>query len=387
MKTRLSLAYVFEFLRDGFYLGIFLLLPFIQKDIHITFLQTGYLQTLVNLLMVLLAIPTVGLLIRFGEVKVLLFSLFIYVVGFVGLYTAHSYWALLLIYGCMGISFGFYATISAYITTTWFTKETRGRETGKLMATGDIAKVIFSVGIGFFAGLIGWKLTSLGIGFFTGGIFLVFSFLFVKGSSELRREEIKKEKVIHASYLYLLKQKQFVLSLIASSLDQGINAPFYAFLPFLLLDKGVSLQLIGIVVSFYYIGNVVSRLVFGKLVDRIGNAEVLILLECMMALCTFLLAISSSIFLVSSLALLLGFVTEGTDPASVAMTAEAIEAIPHAQKSSGMRSLSNGVGKIIFPFLLGLIANVWGIIWAFYFLAFASLLPIIPALLFIRNKR
>lgn len=386
MKIKLFFAYVFEFLRDGFYLGIFLFLPFITKEIHLTLFQAGSLQTVVNLLIVILAIPTVWFLIRFGEIQMLLFSLLLYVVAFLGLSIAHSYWFLLLIYCFIGVSFGFYATISAHITTTWFSKENRGEETGKLMAVGDISKVIFSIGIGFFAGIIGWRVTSLGIGFLTGIIFLFFCLLISRKSSSSKKEEKKLENITHASYKFLIKQKQLVLSLITSSLDQGINAPFYAFLPFLLLYKGVSLQFIGYVVGFYYVGNVISRLVFGKLVDTIGSAQVLILLELTMALFIFFLTVSSSIILVSIFALLLGFVTEGTDPATVAMTAEAIEAIPNAQRSSGMRSLSNGVGKTIFPLILGFVANKWGILWGFYFLAFASLLPIIPAWVFLKNK-
>lgn len=385
MKMKLFFAYVFEFLRDGFYLGIFLLLPFITKDIHLTLFQAGSLQTIVNLLIMILAIPTVGLLIRFGEIRMLLFSLLLYMVGFFGLFIARSYGLLLFVYICMGISFGFYATISSHIATTWFLKETRGEETGKLMAVGDIAKIIFSVVIGLFAGYIGWRFTSLGIGFATGGIFLFFSLLINKKSSISETEEKELENVIHAPYKFLIHQKQFVLSLVTSSLDQGINAPFYAFLPFLLIYKGVSLGFIGEVVSFYYIGNVISRLVFGKLVDKVGNAQVLIFLELIMAFFTFLLAASSAILIVCILALLLGFVTEGTDPATVGMTAEALETIPHSQKASGMRALGNGLGKTIFPLILGFVASRYGILWGFYFLSFTCLLPIIPAWLFLRN--
>lgn len=387
MKIPLALAYIFEFLRDGFYLGIFLLLPFIAKDIHLTLFQTGSLQTTVNLLIMILAIPTVSLLIRFGEIRLLLFSLLLYVLGFLGFFFAHSYGFLLLIYVLMGISFGFYATISAHITTTWFEKSNRGQELGKLMAVGDIAKVIFSLGIGFLAGVIGWRFTSVTIGIITGCIFVIFSLLLQKRSTSSANKGEIKENIIHAPYGFLLKQKQFVLSLITSSLDQGINAPFYAFLPFLLLYKGVSLPFIGALVSIYYIGNVISRLVFGKLVDKIGNAQVIIILELTMALVTFFMAVSSSLFIVSILALILGFVTEGTDPATVSMTAEALEKIPNSQKASGMRSLSNGIAKAIFPFLLGFIASKLGIVWGFYALAIATLFPVIPAVMFLNNKK
>lgn len=387
MKIKLLFAYVFEFLRDGFYLGIFLLLPFIAKDIHLTLFQAGFLQTIVNLLIMLLAIPTVGLLVKFGEIRMLLFSLILYAIGFVSLTFAHSYIALLSIYALMGIAFGLYATISSHIVTTWFVQSSRGKELGKLMAVGDIAKVLFSVGIGLGAGFIGWKEISLVMGLTTGLLFVLFSLLILRESSFKEQPVVPNRTTGHVSYAFFFKHKQFVLSLITSSLDQGVNAPFYSFLPFLLLHKGVSIAFIGEFTGIYFAGNVISRLFFGRLVDTIGSAKILIFLEIIMAIITFLLAISPWIFLVGTLALLLGFVTEGTDPATASMGAEALEHIPHAEKAAGIRALSIGVAKSLFPLLLGLLASNMGIIWGFYALAAACLLPIIPAALFLQQQK
>lgn len=384
MKAKLLLAYVFEFLRDGFYVGIFLLLPFITKDIHLTLFQAGSLQTVVNLLMLVLAVPVVSFLIKFGEVKILLVSILLYALGFLGISFSQNYFSLLLVFGIMGISFALYATISNHIRLTWFEKHTRGKELGNLMAVGDVAKVIFSIITGFLAAFIGWRTTSLSIGILTGIVFFLCIFLI----SGKRKEVVidASEAIQHLPYKDFFKKKRFLFALITGSLDEGINAPFYAFLPFLLLFKGVPITFVGIFAGLYYVGNVVSRLIFGRLVDKIGNAQILIFLEITMCVITFLIASVSSVFIVGALALTLGFITEGTDPATVSMMAEAIEDIAHPQKASGIRALANGISKSVFPLFLGFIAVKVSIIGGFYVLAVASLLPIIPAILYIREK-
>src|SRR5258706_2918592 len=158
MKLKLSLAYTFEFLRDGFYVGIFLLLPFIVKDIHLTFIQAGSLQSTINILYLLLAVPIVSLLFKYGEIKILLASILLYALGFLGFFFVNSYSSLLLVFLIFGISFSFYSIISNHIRATWFNSDTRGKDLGNLMAVGDVAKVIFSTLTAFFAVLIGCRI-------------------------------------------------------------------------------------------------------------------------------------------------------------------------------------------------------------------------------------
>ncbi len=383
MKTKILLAYIFEFFRDGFYVGIFLLLPFIVKDIHLNLLQAGSLQSAINILYLLLAIPIVTLLFRYGEIRILLISILLYALGFIGFFYVNSYISLLLIFLIFGVSFSFYSIISNHIRATWFDKETRGKDLGNLMAVGDVGKVIFSSLTAFFAVLIGWRYISLTIGIIAAITFFIFSILLRKTYLPKTDEIDNKFK---PKYSYFLKQKLFVFALLAGSLDEGINTPLYAFLPFLLLHKGVSPIYVGFVAGFYYFGNIISRLIFGRLVDRIGDAKVLIILEIIMSILIFSIASFSSITTVGIIAFILGIITEGTDPATYSMTAHSLEKIEQPQKASGIKTIFNGISKIFFPFLIGLIATQMGIVWGFYILAIASLLPIIPAWLYLKEK-
>ena len=105
-----------------------------------------------------------------------------------------------------------------------------------------------------------------------------------------------------------------------------------------------------------------------------------------MAFFTFLLANLHSLVLISILALVLGAITEGTDPATASMVAESLEQIKHPQKVAGIRAITNAVARAIFPVLIGSVATTFGIVSGFYALALLSLLPIIPTLLFLQEK-
>ncbi len=387
MKFKLLLAYISEFIRDGYYLAVFLLLPFIQKDIHLNLFQVGTFQTVVNLFVIIIALPTVTLLIKYGEIKLLFVSLLLYALGFLGFYFSHSYINLLLVFSIMGIGFAFYTPTSSHIRSTWFDKNTRGRDLGNLMAIGDIGKVLFSIFIGILAVVIGWRVSSFYIGVATGILFILLYFVYIKNEKK-ERNSIKssEEKIEQFSYFHFLKQKKIFYALLCGNLDEGVNTPFYAFLPFLLLSKGVSITFIGEFTAIYYVGNIISRLIFGRLVDKIGDAKILIYLEISMAIFTFLITFLNSIFLICLCALILGIITEGTDPATSSMLAQALENIKNPHKVSGIRSIGNGLSRAIFPFILGLIATKAGIIYGFYVLAFMSLLPIIPAYIFLKEQ-
>ncbi len=388
MRINKLTLFIFEFLRDGFYVGIFLLLPFIEKNIPLTLFQAGSLQTTVNILIILLAVPLVSLLIRFGEIRMLLFSLLLFAVGFIGIFFVHSYLSLLALFVVLGTAFSFYATISSYVRVTWFAKETRGKELGQLMALGDIGKLLFSSLTGFSAGFIGWRISSVSLGIITGVIFVILSFfLSITHSFGKSTHAQTKEKHNYLPHSYFLKHKPFVLAVLTISLDEGVNTPFYVFLPFLFIAKGVPLIFIGMFGGLYYGGNILSRLLFGRLVDKVGSAKMLISLELAMACMTVLIALSSSIMWVGILAILLGFITEGTDPATTSMVAESLEHVAYAQRASGIQTIAKGIAKALFPLLLGFIATQLGIFWGFYALAIACLLPIIPAWLFLQEKK
>ena len=390
MNIKLLVVYIFEFLRDGLYVGLFLLVPFIVKELHLNLFQAGILQSGINLLLVGLAIPLTYLLIRFGEFSLLLLSLLLYSACFFAISFAYSYTYIFIFFLIIGVGFAVYSIISSHIRITWFDKETRGKELGHLMAVGDIGKTLFAISTGFIIGMIGWRITSFLIGLFAGSIFILVAFLLTRD----HKQQVKPSQTTtyessntHLPFRYFLSHKPFLLALITNFLDDAANTPFYAFLPFLLLYKGVPTMWLGIFAAFYYVGNIVSRLIFGRLVDRVGNAKVLIVLELVMAATIFFLVNSPTLFITGILAVCLGFITEGTDPSTASMVAQSLEHVENPQKASGIRMVLNGTGRTIFPFFLGLIANTFGIAWGFYMLAFLCLLPIIPAWIFTQMEK
>ena len=99
------------------------------------------------------------------------FAVTIYAIRFIGINFSQSYIFLFFLFFIAGAGFSFYSVISPHLITTWSNKETLGKEFGNLMATGDIAKILFSILIVFFVGIFGWRTTSLSIGLITAAIY------------------------------------------------------------------------------------------------------------------------------------------------------------------------------------------------------------------------
>ncbi len=125
----------------------------------------------------------------------------------------------------------------------------------------------------------------------------------------------------------------------------------------------------------------------GRLVDVFGNTRMFLLAELSMAILIVLLANSSHVVAILVCSLLLGAFTKGTTPVIGTMVAESVEHHGQYEKAYGIAGFMGGVGDVIGPLIIGILSDRFGIAPAFYAMAVAALLAVVPTVFYGRLRK
>ncbi len=379
MNFQFILLYILHIFNDGYQVAFLILLPFIAKDLGINLTQVGSLGSIIYIMEMIFSLPAGYLAARFDGLKILTALMFLFGIGFSGLFFTSSLVTLLFPFFVVGIAYGMFHPIGFSLVAKWAESHTRGRQLGDFTAIGDIGRIALPAIITYLVVLIGWKSTSLAFGISAFVLFLVALLLYHKHKKISTETE---EQHSNVSIIQLLKNGKYMLAVIASMLDSISSSSLFIFLPFLLLKKGITPSILGSFAAAYFIGNFLGKSAIGRLVDRFGNAVVFISAEILMAVFIVLLTLTKSPIFIVVFSIIVGALTKGTVPARTAMGIEALVGHKRFEKAISLSAFFITAGGSVAPLLYGRIADVWGINATFYTSASIALLAIIPAIVF-----
>lgn len=373
---------ILEFFRDSLNAGLFLLLPFIAKDLHIGLTEVGSFRTLINIVVIISALPVSHLAIKFGGLKLLGFAMLFYGLGFVGSAFSVSYFTLMVTFLIVSLGTSIFTNVSSSLIAKYTDPEKRGSQIGLFNAIGDLGKVIVSGVITFVVVYIGWRFTAIVAAVLSLLIFVLYVFL---NNTNKEKDGLNLQKQSkNIDYKFLFTHKSFMLSQLIYFLDTFATSPLFVLLPFFLLSKNITPSYVGTVTAMYYLGNVLSRVVFGRFVDSHGKSNIYIIGQILMAIFLILLVHATPLIIVIILSSLLGMVSKGTDPAVQSMIAFTVDEHGNYEKAFGISTMTESLGKIISPLCIGIIGDLFGLGSAFYLMALVALISIIPALFYNR---
>ncbi|KKP66595.1 MAG: Major facilitator superfamily [Candidatus Roizmanbacteria bacterium GW2011_GWC2_35_12] len=252
---------------------------------------------------------------------------------------------------------------------------------GDFTAMGDVGRIMLSSIAPLIIVAIGWRNTS----FFYGALSLFFLSLivFFRNKSNSVSLDNKKSEM---NFLQLIKNKKFFLALLTSFFDNLASSALFAFLPFLLLKRNINPSLLGLFAGAFLVGNLLGKVGLGRLADKFKNTTVFIVAEFLMAVFIFLLTVSSSQFLIVGFSIILGILTAGTIPVRTTFISESTHHLNQHEKVFSISSLVATLATSLAPIVLGRVADLYGIINAFYAAALFAILALIPAFLFSKSK-
>ncbi len=370
---------ILHFFNDGFQAGLILLLPFIAKDIGLTLTQIGILGSSINIVGILVSLPSSHIAEKFGPLKTLKIIILFFLFSYLGVSLSKTFPSFIIFYLMAGIAFGVFHPISMALLTKWTNRKKLGFAMGNFGSFGDIGRIILSTFLTFIVSFIGWRLTSSLYSFFALLIFI--SYLLFKTKKQSDPNLINK--TIKISLIKILKNSKFILALLVNFFDNFSSSSLFLFLPFLLLSKGVGNSTLGLFTGAYLVGNFIGKSSLGKISDLLKNTTVFIIAEIFMSIAIILLAnYATTTPILIGLSTLLGILTQGTIPVRSTMIVEANEHHGNFEKAFSVSTLVSSISNVLAPATLGFIADHFGIVNTFNTAAIIALIAIIPAFLF-----
>lgn len=378
---------ILHFLNDGVRSTFVTLLPFIAKDLNINLSTVGFLGSAQPILVSLLALPAGFLAFRFGGFHLLIFLLIFYSAGAFSAAFSPNIFFIILSYFIAAAGFGMFHTVSFSLVAKITDKRSMGKVMGDFSSIGDIGRVALPPACVFLVYAFGWRISMLTIALL--GFFAFLTLQYFRPKKEVYNLDDSKKET-HGEFINhifrLLKQRQLSLTLAAAVIDALASSPIYLFLPFVLLEKGVSLSQYGIIATVFLLGSLAGKTLLGRAVDKIGSLRIFILSEISMAAVLILITQSANFNITLILAFLLGSFTRGTTPIIQSMLSKTSHKI-HYDKIFAISEFFIGIAAVTTVISMGVIAEKTNVLFVYYAASFLALIAIVPAFLLSLTKK
>ena len=371
-------------LNDGWLASLPLLLPFIRRDLDLSFSEIGFLTSIASLASVALALPSASLSNRFGGFRMLRFALVIYSFSFLITSGANSFAGFILAFTVGSIGFGMFHPISLSLVARSSSKSGLGKAMGNFTAIGDIGRIGVSACVTAMAAMCSWRITARLFGIIP--IVLMLAYTALTRNEAFKREAGPRAKKTRG----LLCNARLIQAIACSFIDSLASSSLFVFIPFRYMHRGASTALLGSLSGAFFVGNMLGKVVFGKIADIFESRTVFICSELVMAGLLVALSATTSVPAMAAISIALGAVTKGTVPVVNTFLATSFDDERLLDKAFGIASLVNGVASAAAPLLFGFITDRLGILRVFHTSAFLALLATLPVAFHIagdRNRR
>ena len=271
-------------LQDGLTSTVNVLLPLLAQAFGLSYAQVGIVKAANLSAMSLLEIPSGLISERFGARLPLVFGLATVAAGYLWLSQAAGYGAILFSLGLAGVGAAFQHTLSSAIIAAAFPGRGRRPALGTYNASGDIGKLAMS---GLFTALVGigagWRMISLGYAAAASGLAVVVLVLLVRARVGGRPDAGAGAGGGQArpAGWGIRSPAAFGTLCAVNFLDSMVQSGFGTFIAFLMIERGVGLDLAAFAVVLTLSGGVVGKFCCGFLARRLGVVSSLVLVQAL----------------------------------------------------------------------------------------------------------
>jgi len=362
---------------DGFSVMMYPILPLIAMDFNLSLSKIGVLRTSYSFSSSVLQFPLSLIFEGFNEIWILLLGLIWISIGFVAMGFSRSFLILLVLSIITGIGGNLQHPVGSAFISRLYPEKKRGSAIGVLNFSGDFGKLIFPLLV---TGILiwfnwHWCLTILGVlGIVT---FLILELiLLASGIGKIKsNEKSRKGKLIFA----LENHGAFVSLSFIGVIDGITRSALLTYIPFLFVDKGISPENVGLLLTILLIGGATGRLGCGFLVDKFGSILMIVITEFFTAISIFTLLIIHPLLLIPLL-IFCGFMVNGTSTVIYTTIASTIKSETR-ESGYGLFFTIYLIAEAVGPLLFGLIGDAIGLSMVFITLSLISTL-IIPIALY-----
>jgi MFS family permease len=361
---------------DGCFVAIYPILPLMAAEFHLTYAQIGLLKTALSTASSAFQLPMALLAERFGEITLLALGTAWVAAGFMVLGLAVSFWQVLILLFGAGLGGSVQHPVASSFVSRAYDGHGRATALGVLNFAGDLGKFIVPLVLAFSLTAYGWRASLFAL----GAVSLLFAwgfwwFLHDQDRQRSTGQPHEPSTDTKTTGWGIQHPKTFGVIVSMGVLDASVRSALLTFVPFLLLDKGMTEVQAGLMLTIIFAGGAAGKLGCGFLADKLGIAPMIVLTEACTGVFIVLLLIAGA-WTITPLLFCVGFFLNGTSSVLLDGVADLFDASKRSRGYGLYFTIYLGAGAIG-PIVYGTIGDAWSLPAVFMAMAAASLL-IVP---------
>jgi FSR family fosmidomycin resistance protein-like MFS transporter len=288
-KRPAYVAYAAHALHDGFTDLMYVLLPLFQAEFSLAYAQTGLLRSIYAGGMALFQVPSGQLAGRFGNRAVLAMGTALAACGYLLAGFGNGFLALIIALAVLGLGLSTQHPISADLVAETYRGAASRKAIGTYNFAGDLGKMIFPAVVALLLLFMSWRSAVLSVGCFGLLAALAILVALAPANHHALHSDAHAEEAQRDPATAIPSRENFLTLLSIGVIDSATRMGFLTFLPFLLQQKGASVQSIGFALTLVFAGGALGKFVCGHLGARLGTIATVFLTEGLTAACILLL--------------------------------------------------------------------------------------------------
>jgi len=365
---------------DACFAILYPLLPFISRDLGLSYAEVGLLKASFSGASSVLQIPAGVVGARYGELLILLLGNAWVGIGMIAMAATGSFVLLLLAGLLAGIGGNAQHPLAAAIVSRTAPRERLATSLGTLNFSGDLGKLAGPFIAGLVATQFGWRVALAGVGVFTALFSLVLLFTTRNQAGEAGGRPQRGADAEPATKVPFGRGFRYVL--MAGGLDKATRGAALTFLPFVLADKGFSAANISVLFGLIFAAGAAGKFGCGWMTGRWGVLVVIIVTETVTA-ATLVAILLGPLWASIPLVVIFGFALNGT---SSALNVSVAQLVPPEARARGYGTYFTAalVSSASAPLAYGVLGDAAGLATVFMVMAVLTV-AVIPAILPIRG--
>ncbi len=348
-------------LHDGLSSLVYLLLPIWAQGFSLNLVRAAALKTTYSVFMSLFQVPVTFVAERVGERWLLTGGTALAGIGFLLLGWAGGFVSLLFVLMLAGLGSSVQHPLASSLVSGAFETGKRRAALGTYNFTGDLGKMLLPGLAALSLGRFPWSATTAGVGALC--LAAALSLPLVLGKPGAARPAGTQTKVSPppakgGGWGFLDPAGFTVLSAIGV-VDGATRGGFLVLLPFVLIGKGATVELVGLSLTLLFAGGACGKFVCGILAERFGIVRTVLLTEAATA-AGILLAVGVPLKWEYLVLPLLGIALNGTSSVLYATVADLVAPERRARAFALFYTLVTGASGLA-PILYGAIGDHAGI--------------------------
>jgi MFS family permease len=351
-----------HFVHDGFSDVIYVLLPLWAQEFGLSHAQVGFLRSAYASAHAGLQVPAGLVAERWGERLLLAAGTVAVGLGFILLGLSGGVVALVAFLVLAGAASSTQHPLASSLVSRAFQGGRRRAALGTYNFAGDLGKMVFPTAVAAAAAWLGWRagVTAFGAVGIAAGVVIYLALGRLEAAAAPARSPDERRQLPARPKGWGIHDGIGFGSLSAIAIiDGAARLAFLTFVPFLLIDKGAAVELVGFSLTLVFAGGAAGKLTCGLIAERVGIIRTVVLTELLTGLgilLLLLLPLRPAVLLLPCL----GIALNGTSSVLYGSVGEFVDADRQARAFGLFYTMTIGSGAVS-PFLFGLVSNAFGV--------------------------